>query len=287
MLERKRMYILDYLSFIYEQKSKCKQLAKYFRGQANYNWDLKPSVFRNNYNGFENHFYHKIQISYPNEFKNLGHLDKLAKMQHFGCPTRLLDVTSNPIVALWFACQSCIEFGKETDGILYCFHCPYGEPRGPESDRAMMLSALAYFSQQEQTDILNASFSAFKKDGTYKSKILEKFFYEITKERPTFKRILKRNDLIKNIFVQPSFSNPRIQRQEGAFLVFGGNFPPKINQSDIETIRIPAEKKLHILDELGVLGITKDFLFSNLEAAASFLKDNTTKMIKDLANIRK
>lgn len=278
------MYIEKYLQFIYKNKGERKCQAKYFRGHANRDWDLKPSVFRNGYDEFENHFYHKIQIRYPNEFKNLGHLDKLAKMQHFGCPTRLLDVTNNPIVALWFACQPCTESecGKETDGVLYCFHSPAGEPRGPESDRALMLSVLASFSKEEQYAIMNADFSAFNENGTYQNETLERFFYEISKERPTFKRIMKQSDLTKNVFVQPFFSNPRIQRQEGAFLVFGGDFSDTNFQKDMTSIRIFAEEKWNILDELGVLGITKDFLFQDLEAAASDLKYNITKMMNDL-----
>lgn len=42
----------------------------------------------------------------------------LASLQHHGTPTRLIDVTSNPFTALWFACEA--EPGEEdTPGVLF------------------------------------------------------------------------------------------------------------------------------------------------------------------------
>jgi len=40
----------------------------------------------------------------------------LAHLQHYGVPTRLLDVTHNPMTALWFACER----GEES-GVLFAF----------------------------------------------------------------------------------------------------------------------------------------------------------------------
>jgi hypothetical protein len=58
-------------------------------------------------------------------FDNLKTLEIFAHMQHFGGPTRLIDVTHNPLVALWFAVEK--KFDKageewpETDARLYAF----------------------------------------------------------------------------------------------------------------------------------------------------------------------
>ncbi|PSL37465.1 FRG domain-containing protein [Labedella gwakjiensis] len=44
-------------------------------------------------------------------------LQLLSDLQHFGVPTRLIDVTSNPMTALWFACQPSVE-GTAKSGLL-------------------------------------------------------------------------------------------------------------------------------------------------------------------------
>lgn len=46
--------------------------------------------------------------------RQLSDLEVLAKLQHFGASTGLLDFTWNPLVALWFACQA-----HDSDGKLF------------------------------------------------------------------------------------------------------------------------------------------------------------------------
>lgn len=50
---------------------------------------------------------------FPNQLLPIG---LLSWLQHYGIPTRLLDVTLNPLVALWFACQ---DIGKDGEVIIF------------------------------------------------------------------------------------------------------------------------------------------------------------------------
>lgn len=88
----------------------------YFRGQANSNWGLVPSILRynklpsecNTWLEFENLLLEKFQKKgFPLlDYKPQNKLDWLAVAQHNGLPTRLLDWCESPLNALFFAVQN-------------------------------------------------------------------------------------------------------------------------------------------------------------------------------------
>jgi len=78
----------------------------FYRGQGDINWNFQASLFRKNIwkKNEKNMFYDAI-IRKPKEFEECKNdFERLVKMQHYGLPTRLIDLTPNPLIALYFAC---------------------------------------------------------------------------------------------------------------------------------------------------------------------------------------
>lgn len=87
-----------------------------FRGQADVDWKLSPNLYRNGLFNAESLLLIHLKRICPEAF-SYDRFETLVKMQHYGLPTRLLDVTLNPLVALYFACN--LEESK--DGCVYVF----------------------------------------------------------------------------------------------------------------------------------------------------------------------
>ena len=92
-----------------------------FRGQSSINFSLLPSISRNReyissitiFNE-ERNLIEMAKYKLPDVFRaELLPLELLALLQHYGIPTRLLDITENALVALYFSC--CSEFNNDGD----------------------------------------------------------------------------------------------------------------------------------------------------------------------------
>ena len=122
-------HVSQFIQFIEENNSKFKRKQHFFyRGESKLEYKLLPSVFRKNKgaNGKEVYLSQHSEIDILTDFMTeaAGFINNLSVddmfrwveyAQHFGVPTRLMDWTSNPLVALYFACSS----SSAEDGRVY------------------------------------------------------------------------------------------------------------------------------------------------------------------------
>ena len=84
-----------------------------YRGHAKSEWELKPSIGRHYSREWKNVLYQEKKSleefkkrSIPHlKYKPTADIEWLCLMQHHGCSTRLLDFTTNPLIALFFASE--------------------------------------------------------------------------------------------------------------------------------------------------------------------------------------
>lgn len=256
----------------------------FYRGQANSNWELEPKLYRENLFKKEGILISEFLRVSPNEFDNGNYFDKLVKMQHYGLPTRLLDTTQNPLVALFFACYDQNE--KSADGSVYFF------PQLPtfNQDNRYVSLILKYIFEYSgfQLDI-----ESFKENVLLDSKIHSAH----TAKTQTMADILHFLSKVPYMAVLPKLNNPRIVNQDGAFFLFGMKVKEVIKSDNPGTynriyyefeklkysnemdkfwknsqiLKIPSDSKSLILNELSAIGISKNKMFPELEYQAEFI----------------
>jgi hypothetical protein len=243
----------------------------YFRGHSKESFKLEPSIYRNTgWINNEGTLLKELIVRCPNDFSGgISTFQALVKMQHYGLPTRLLDITSNPLVALYFACTR-HESDEDGEVIVASFDLEK-EVKYYDSDTVSVIANLsrrpAGFKHPRTTDI-----SEFN---THPD--IELLLHDIRQDRPYFQAKIIPDNLSKVICVKPMLDNPRIIRQDGAFLLFGINGdktkPAALeNNSVVARIKINKDEKNELTLQLEKLGISRATLFPEIEQVATHIK---------------
>lgn len=251
----------------------------FFRGHSNANYILQPSIMRTQrLRQNESSLYHELLINCPADFEKCHtHLEKLVKMQHYGLPTRLLDITRNPLVALYFACAS----HRETYGELVLISAENHEIKYPQSDMASILASLPVFPYHKQENFRRLASDPEGSNREFNVAAAQ-LIHEIRIEKPAFQPEIDRKDLLKSYIVYALKDNGRIVKQDGAFILCGlsadaGLLEDYRYMEHGKKVIVLVEEKAKILEQLDVFSINKATLFPEIECVAEYLKGKYMK----------
>jgi FRG domain len=224
-------------------------LRNWFRGQTQH-FDLIPGVYRPGFNvGSENERLKKEQhLTQDFKVQSAGTLTHPVTdiglyflQQHYGMPTRLLDWSTSPLSALYFATLS----GDDNDGELY------------------MMDPFKLSESQDATH-------AFIGIPTSRHPIFERavhpiFLWQSLDKFPEF--ILP---------VRPDQADIRISQQKGCFTFHVPNRPvlTERENSTLKVFEISKERKISIRQQLSMLGIDHFNIYRDLESLAKTIRTN-------------
>lgn len=171
-----------------------------FRGQSDCNWLLESTLERILKLQWNKDFIRKIEIFSLLEFQTKAHhylskdttpntkLGWLSLMQHHGVPTRLLDFSQSPYIALYFAFE-CSRRESQSDMAVWAIDY-----------RAIMKNSIDFIKRKNSKFDKNYQDTFFQQDQIFED-LLDKQEYDIL------------------WITEPRYMNFRLERQMGTFLI--------------------------------------------------------------------
>ena len=293
--------VADLIERCFDIRKRNEGLTLYFRGERDYEWTLRPSVLRPSNDGtfklraHEGEMLRDLIARRPEDFSGMtSALEQMVIAQHHGLKTRLLDVSRNPCVALFSACDRRDPAGKsydnEMDGRLHVFAVQKELVKPFDSDTVSIIANFAKLDRGYQNLLLGKTGEDSQTEDPdiplqyIYSEAMRRLYHFIRQEKPQFEKIIDPRDLFRVLIVEPKQSFERIRTQEGAFLISAFHERFERNQIqcriknipvyEYDTIIVPGERKEDILEELSLLNFTRETLYPSLDEVADRITQN-------------
>lgn len=207
--------LAEYFSFIQELETSY-QNPIFYRGQTNANYLLIPSSLRLNPKN-EHIMIEMFSRKFSDEIDQCNtNMAKLVLMQHYGLSCRCLDISENPLAALYFACQPMKKFNKNNNEEYWGEVILFREPESNESKKPENLKSIdsSNVSIMASTAFMDNKFSLWHLGIQWQKDVNlghnEKFI--------NLKSIVR-----GSLIVRVPQNNPRIKNQQGAFIICNAN----------------------------------------------------------------
>lgn len=246
-----------------------------FRGHSSLEYKLLPSIFREETTNFSGRTtkYSQLEFNILSDF--ISEANRFAKgiqsdnyiawleiAQHFGVPTRLLDFTENPLVALYFACENI----SSNDAAVCVLNVPSYNKKFYSDNSYFVLSNL---SKQKVKYIVDSEivYQDFQTQHYNNPSYLQ--FPWIYK--PCY--IEERMTLQSSIFMLWAAQKSDLEyfMEEKNFLLFDENVNNK-EDGILGKIIIPHNIKKHIIEQLNLLGVNEKSIYPGLDGIGKYIK---------------
>ena len=287
--------VADLIERCSEISNSTEGITLYFRGELDSAWNLRPSVMRPSPDGtfrlraHEGEMLRDLISRRPEDFRGMtSALEQLVVAQHHGLKTRLVDVTRNPCVALFSACESPDPAGNSQasamDGRLHVFAVPRELIKPFDSDTVSIIANFAKLDRGYQNLLLGKTGDDSQAEDPniplqyVYSEAMSRLYNLIRQEKPHFEKLIDPRDFFRVLIVEPKQSFERIRAQEGAFVLSA--FHERFEREQVldrtknlpiyehATLLVPAKSKELILDQLRLLNFSRETLFPSLDEVA-------------------